>query len=198
MKDVGKRGSVWAKWKAASKSRVLPWLWLFVLTVAPPLVFGQGKTEEPPEGWSYLAVSRIPWRPLSDAAFEEARRLDRPLFVLVFADWCHWCHKYETETLETEAVRTLLTSRFIPVAVDHARQPEVARRLGARLVPTSIVLAPDGRRLLRFYGFIGPRELVDVLGRILERREQGEFPAEEGGDASTCCPLDEAPGPEAR
>ncbi len=157
-------------------------LWLVLL--ASPAAAGT-----PPEGWSYLAESRIAWRPFGDAAFVEARRLNRPLFILVFADWCHWCHKYETETLETEAVRTLLQERFIPVAVDYVRDPDTARRLGARLVPTSLVLTPDGRRLLRFYGFIGPRELAQVLDRTLARWARGEIPEEEFGDERTCCPL---------
>ncbi len=166
---------------------------LAALLLAATVPAGAGP--RPPEGWDYLAVSRIPWRRFGDAALAEARRLNRPLFVLVFANWCHWCHKYETETLETDAIRALLSSRYVPVAVDYDRAPEAARRLGARLVPTSIVLAPDGRRLLRFYGVIGPRELAEVLNRTAERWARGEIPGEEFGDERTCCPLDDAPRP---
>jgi len=37
-------------------------------------------------------AAEIGWRPWSEAAFEEARRTDRPILLSISAVWCRWCH----------------------------------------------------------------------------------------------------------
>ena len=139
--------------------------------------------------WKYMVETSISWRAYGEAAFAEARRTNRPLFVLIFADWCEWCRKYEIEALETPQIRKRLDKDYIPVAVDQVKQPDLARRLGAKLVPTTLLLTPDGKKLSRFYGVTGSDDLADTLDRILALWRQGELPYEEFGDAETCCPL---------
>jgi uncharacterized protein YyaL (SSP411 family) len=139
--------------------------------------------------WNYRAQSKIQWRDYGAAAFAEARSAGKPLYILVYADWCHWCKKYETETLETELIRGLLQNEMVPVAVNNVEQPEIGKKLGTKLVPTSVILTPDGQRLLRFYGFLPPDELNQALRRTLSRWRNGEIPEREFGDESTCCPV---------
>ena len=95
--------------------------------------------------WKYMAETSISWRAYGEAAFVEARKTNRPLFVLIFADWCEWCRKYEVEAIETAAIRKRSDRDYIPVAVDQVKQPGLARRLGAKLVPTTLLLTPDGK-----------------------------------------------------
>jgi thioredoxin-like negative regulator of GroEL len=139
--------------------------------------------------WNYREQSKIQWREYGDAAFAEAKAMNKPLYVLIYANWCHWCKKFETKTLETELIRNLLQEKMIPVAVDNVEQPEIGQKLGAKLVPTSVILTPDGQRLLRFYGFLSADELDEALRRTLLRWRKGELPEEEFGDESTCCPV---------
>lgn len=139
--------------------------------------------------WNYREQTKIQWRDYGEATFAEAQKTGKPLYVLVYADWCHWCKKFETETLETGLIRTLLQEKMIPVAVDNVTQPDVGRQLGARLVPTSVILTPDGQRLLRFYGFLSANELDAALRSALFRWRKGELPEEGFGDESTCCPV---------
>jgi thiol:disulfide interchange protein len=139
--------------------------------------------------WNYREQSKIQWRAYGEAAFAEAKAMNKPLYVLVYANWCHWCKKFETETLETELIRALLQEKMIPVAVDNVIQPKVGQQLGAKLVPTSVILTPAGQRLMRFYGFLNASELDEALRNVLLRWKKGELPAEEFGDESTCCPV---------
>jgi len=136
----------------------------------------------------------ISWRAYGSGAFQEAMRTGRPLFVFVYADWCPWCQKLETEALETEPISRRLEREFIPVAVDYDRQPKLSKQLGTRLVPTVIVVSPDRKKLLRFFGFLDAPALADTLDRTLAKWRAGELPAEpeEFGREELCCPI-EAP-----
>jgi len=139
------------------------------------------------EGWDYRQHTQIRWRDYNPAAFAEARAKNKPVYVLIYANWCHWCRKFETETLETKSIRQILQTQFIPVAIDQAAQPELAKRLGARLVPMNFVLTEDNKRLLRFHGFLKQQELADALTHTLQAWRKGEITGEEFGDESTCC-----------
>jgi len=139
--------------------------------------------------WNYHEHTKIAWRSYGTEAFDEARRTGRPLFVLVYSDQCHWCRKYELEALEQPQVRDLLEKQFVPVAVDNDRQKALGRQLGARLVPTSLILAPDGKKLLRFYGVQPAADLADTLAKTLVLWRRGELPQPDFGSADTCCPV---------
>ncbi len=147
--------------------------------------------------WNYLAVSRIPWQSYGPAAFQEATRRGVPLFVFVFADWCRWCKKIEQETLETARIRKWLAEDYLPVAVDYDKQPKLAAQLGARLVPTVVLVSPRGEKLLRFFGFLKAEDLEGTLRDSLAAWRAGELPEDtlrEFGNIETCCPL--VPPPE--
>lgn len=139
--------------------------------------------------WQYREESKIAWRDYNAAAFAEAKISGKPLYVFIYADWCHWCKKFEIETLETDSIRTLLEKETIPVAIDFVKQPDLARRLGTVLVPTNILMTSDGDKLLRFYGFLKPAELSEALHSTLKAWRNGELPAVEFGKESTCCPV---------
>ncbi len=176
------------KWRKLNP--VVLWLVLLTFVVMP----GEGETAEL-TGSGYLARTKIQWRVYGEAAFAEARRFGRPLFVLVFSDTCHWCRKYETEALEDSRVRVRIESKFIPVAVNFDRQPEVGRELGAKLVPASVILAPDGKKLLRFFGVQGAADLADTLDKTLALWRRGELAQPDFGDFETCCPVAKKPAP---
>lgn len=140
-----------------------------------------------------MAETKIAWQPYNRAAFEEAQRTERPLFVFVYADWCPWCRQYEIETLETPQMRARLQRDFIPVAVDYDERRNLSRELGVRLVPTTLLLAPDGKKLMRFFGVLSAAELAETLDQVLALWRRGELPALDFGDIDTCCPVDPPP-----
>lgn len=141
------------------------------------------------ETWNYRQNTKINWREYNAAAFSESLQKNKPMYIFVYSDECSWCHKFETETLEKQAVRKLLKDNFIPVAIDQLAQPELARQLGIKLVPGNILLTPDRKKLLRFYGFVKEKALVDVLQKTLTLWKKGAIPENDFGDGSTCCPV---------
>ena len=133
--------------------------------------------------------TQIDWRPYGQQAFDAATINKRPLFVFIFADWCGWCQQYEQKTLETGPIRRRLTNDYVPVAIDYEEEKELAKKLGARLVPTTLLISPQGKKLVRFYGLLKQEDLSETLDQILDRWRRGVLPNEEFGNEETCCPL---------
>ena len=143
-------------------------------------------------GWNYLSQSLIAWQPYGQAVFAQAQRKQKPLFVLVYSDQCHWCRKYELQSIETDGVQRRLQQDYLPVAVDVLKQPALAKKLGAIVVPTTLLLTPDGKRIAKFHGVVDARDLSAILDENLRRWRAGDLKAKEFGNEATCCPLSDA------
>ncbi len=166
--------------------------WLLLVAMGFPLT---GWSASNDTHWDYMQSSALKWSSFDAATLQKARKLKRPLFVLVYLDTCHWCRKYETETLESKRILKRLRADYYPVAVNSALQPEVAKKLGAQMVPTTILLTPDGRKMAKFMGFVGERDLADILDANLYRWRKGEVTGEDFGAPEACCPIDESKKP---
>lgn len=146
-------------------------------------------TTESVSTWHYRQNTQIEWRDYNAAAFAEAKKQGKPLYIFIYSDLCSWCRKFETETLEKASIRKIIKNEFIPVAIDQVAQPELAKQLGISLVPASILLTPTSKKLLRFYGVLSEKDFSDALNKTLVSWRKGEIPEEEFGDESTCCPI---------
>lgn len=147
-------------------------------------VHGTGLTD-----WHYMSKTQIDWHSYRQQVFKEAEKENRPLFVLIYADWCEWCKKYEQDALETKPIQQRLSTDYIPVAVDYDKEKALAKSLGARLVPTTLLITPTREKLARLYGHITTQDLSEILDRTLALWRRGEIPENEFGSEETCCPL---------
>jgi len=129
--------------------------------------------------WNYMNETSIRWFSFGDKAFAKARKSGKPVYVFVFADWCNWCKKFETEALETPTIRALIEKEFVPVAIDFTKFPDLAKQVGTIGVPTNVLYTPEGKKLLRFFGYIGPKDLEEIFLKTLDRWRRGELPEED-------------------
>ena len=67
----------------------------------------------------------VDWYPWGEAAFEKARREDKPIFLSIGYATCHWCHVMEHESFEDEEVARLMNEAFVPIKVDREERPDV-------------------------------------------------------------------------
>jgi uncharacterized protein len=103
------------------------------------------------------AHNPVDWYPWGPEALEQAKRLDRPVFLSIGYAACHWCHVMERESFEDEATAALLNEGFLAIKVDREERPDVDQLyMGAVQAmtgqggwPMSMFLTPDGRP---FYG----------------------------------------------
>ncbi len=104
------------------------------------------------------AHNPVDWYPWGPEALEQARRLDRPIFLSIGYSACHWCHVMEHESFENEFVARALNENFISIKVDREERPDLdqiymmaVQRMnqGQGGWPMSVFLTPD---LRPFYG----------------------------------------------
>lgn len=143
------------------------------------------------ELWNYRQHTKIKWREYNVAAFSEAKEKNKPLYIFVYSDECSWCQKFEIQTLEKGKIRKILEKEFIPIAINQVAQQELVKKLGIKLVPGNILLTPERKKILRFYGFVAEKALSDALTKTLNNWRKGEILEEEFGNEKTCCPVPE-------
>ena len=67
----------------------------------------------------------VDWWPWSQAAFERARQLDRPVLLSIGYATCHWCHVMEHESFEDAEVAALMNKSFVSIKVDREERPDI-------------------------------------------------------------------------
>src|SRR5436190_5559469 len=71
------------------------------------------------------AHNPVDWFPWSKAAFEKARRENKPLFLSIGYSACHWCHVMAHESFEDEEIAKLMNENFINIKVDREERPDI-------------------------------------------------------------------------
>jgi uncharacterized protein len=71
------------------------------------------------------AKNPVEWFPWGEAAFEKARKEDKPILVSIGYAACHWCHVMEHESFEDEATAKFMNTYFVNIKVDREERPDV-------------------------------------------------------------------------
>jgi uncharacterized protein YyaL (SSP411 family) len=71
------------------------------------------------------ADNPVEWWPWGEAAFAEAKRAGKPIFVSIGYAACHWCHVMAHESFEDAATAKLMNELFINIKVDREERPDV-------------------------------------------------------------------------
>ena len=121
------------------------------------------------------AHNPVNWWSWEDAAFEEAKKLDKPILLSIGYSTCHWCHVMERESFENLQIAKFMNTNFIPIKVDREQHPDIDELYltsvqmlsGKAGWPLTAVLTPDG---LPFFGgtYFPPEQFISLLGQISE------------------------------
>ena len=107
----------------------------------------------------------IEWRDYGSAAFDEAIRDNKPVFLLLTApSWCYWCQVYESEDyLFDPEIVEIINSAFIPIYVDADQRQDLTRQYLEGGWPSTTVMTPSGERL---FGFSGVRPVANMRANL--------------------------------
>lgn len=123
-------------------------------------------TQEAPKG-NLMALEQSPylkqhandpveWKPWGEAAFEQAKKEDKPVFLSVGYAACHWCHVMQRKCFQNEKIAKFLNENFVCIKLDREERPDIDRiymeacqamNNGRGGWPLSGFLAPDKRPL---------------------------------------------------
>ncbi|ANM29853.1 hypothetical protein ABI59_10085 [Acidobacteria bacterium Mor1] len=109
----------------------------------------------------------IPWIKDLDRGLDEARKSGKPIFVDAWARWCHACYQMDDMTYAAEPVIAAMQD-FVPVKLDMDLYENFSRKHQVSALPTALFLDAEGRELTRMRGLIGPDQLRQGMGAVLE------------------------------
>src|ERR1700676_28133 len=113
---------------------------------------------------SHQATS-IHWQTWGKAAFDEAVRQDKPVFLLISSSWCQWCHIMDETTLSEPSIITILNRDYVPIRVDSDLRPDINLRYNQNGWPSVVLLSAEGEIL---WGgvYVPPKQMLYYLGHI--------------------------------
>jgi len=112
------------------------------------------------------AQMTVPPRPFEDV-IETAQKNETPILVEIYAPWCPYCQRMQEEVYSHSTVREYIGENFTYVRLNSdttagshqyrdrtLTTKELASVLGAKGVPTTTFLKPDGTPIARQPGFV--------------------------------------------
>lgn len=124
------------------------------------------------------AQIKIPPRSF-ESALEQAQAQDKPLLIEIYAPWCPYCQRMQEDVYSDETVRDYLDETFTYVRLNSdttagthqyrdrtLSTKQLASVLGAKGVPTTTFLKPDGTPIARQPGFIERPTFLKIIRYI--------------------------------
>jgi len=92
---------------------------------SPPATGGWRLANESSPYLRLHADNPVAWHPWGEAAFAQARRENKPVFISIGYYTCHWCHVMARESFSDPDIARLLNAHFIAIKVDREQRPDV-------------------------------------------------------------------------
>lgn len=102
--------------------------------------------------------------------FKLAEKLNKPVLVDVYTDWCGWCKVMDRTTFPDPAVSKILTDNFVLVkanAEDGAAGTDIAKQVGVQSFPTSLFFNSNRTLIAATFGFRKPEVFAEMLKRAI-------------------------------
>ncbi|MCA9177110.1 MAG: thioredoxin family protein [Planctomycetales bacterium] len=100
-----------------------------------------------------LIGNNIAWRAEYDSAYREMQAEQRPMLVYIKSDACLYCRRMES-TYNDPTVVNEVRGRFVPTVINSTTNPALARKLGARVYPTTVIISADGNIVDAIPGYL--------------------------------------------
>ncbi|MFL2645781.1 MAG: DUF255 domain-containing protein [Dehalococcoidia bacterium] len=113
----------------------------------------------------------ISWQTWNESTFKMAQLRDKPILLMITAEWCYWCHVMLEDTYLDQAVVSHVNDNYIPVLVDNDQRPELNFRYNVGGWPTTAILTPHGG-MLAGATYLTPDQLFSMLSEVTDAYNQ--------------------------
>ncbi|MCZ6616628.1 MAG: DUF255 domain-containing protein [Gammaproteobacteria bacterium] len=129
-------------------------------------------------GGALAEQNEVEWREWQPAAFVEAKRSGKLIFVDVGMEGCTACRRMDEITLTHPEVIELLNANFIPMQVDSEARPDIGDRYSDWAWPALIFMTPDATQVLALRGNRLPGNFVPILEGLIKALADGTLSAD--------------------
>lgn len=93
------------------------------------------------------ADAKINWRNWDEAAFAEAQKSDKLVFLFLTQAWCTQCVEMEANSLSDDSVAAKINRDYLPIRIDAEAYPNLYDRYYLRGYPSCVLMTPDARAI---------------------------------------------------
>ncbi len=145
-----------------------------IAVAAVLVVAGCGRQEAPTlagaEAVSDHGTVKIKWEKDFATALERAGDEGKPVLANFYADWCVWCKRLESTTLQDARVADMLRDQVVPVRLDVDREGrQLSNDYRVDGLPTILLLDASGREIGRIPGYLPPAGFLDRVEQLLHQ-----------------------------
>ena len=103
------------------------------------------------------------WYSSFEKAMQQSKERGVPIVIHFHAHWCGPCRTMDSEVLETVEVRAALRAGIVGVKVNADDRKDLVSRFGVSVLPTDVIISPDGLILSKNIGSPGRTAYVARL-----------------------------------
>jgi thiol:disulfide interchange protein len=130
--------------------------------------------------FAVIGCSRTPldariFTPEIKQAVASAKTSNKVVMVDLYADWCGWCTKLDTEVFTESTVSRILRDHFIVVRVNidaNQANAEFANKIGTTSLPYIVFLDGNGARIRQIKGFQPAAEFAQTLNKVVKANKK--------------------------
>lgn len=111
-----------------------------------------------------------------NSALETAKKENKMIMLLVVADYCPWCKKFEKKTLQNKSVSSQVSKDFVPVVIDNKRDKGLyPEEYNTSLIPSVFFIDPSsGKRIHKTVAYMKKKEYISNMNKALMLFKEGE------------------------
>lgn len=85
-----------------------------------------------------------------DLALSVAKKENKMIMLVLVADFCPWCKKFERKILQDNLISKLIKQHFIPVIVDNYRDDDsFPKELSTSRLPTTYIIDANTQKIIK-------------------------------------------------
>jgi len=113
------------------------------------------------------------WKEEHDAGLAAAKAAGRPALLLLYADWCSWCKKLQTETFVDPRI-ALRRDRLDWIRINSDKDKSYMEKYGQKGFPLVLLFNPDGSVQERIDGYADADRMAWLLDQLTAVPAQGK------------------------
>jgi hypothetical protein len=110
----------------------------------------------------------IPWQEDHDTAFLAAGREEKPMVLVLYADWCQWSKRLLGEVFEDPRIK-ILRDWFVWAKVDSYKYSEYKDLYGQNGFPMVVFMNRQGKVVTKLDGFHDAKTVRQALDQLIHR-----------------------------